>query len=124
MRYEIAGAFTLIGNCHCSLCRKANGAAFVTWGLLDPHQFRWTAGTNQLRWYASSPRTERGFCGRCGAALANAHGGRVSEVVVGSVDGDPGARPQEHIFVGSKAVWHEITDDLPQYPEWPPGVQP
>jgi hypothetical protein len=24
-------------------------------------------------------------------------------------------RPTEHIFVGSKATWFEITDDLPQF---------
>ncbi len=37
------------------------------------------------------------------------------------VDGDPGVRPLSHIFVGSKADWHEIVDDLPQFEEWPPG---
>jgi len=25
-----------------------------------------------------------------------------------------------HVFVGSKAPWFEITDDLPQYPEYAP----
>jgi hypothetical protein len=29
-----------------------------------------------------------------------------------------------HIFVGSKAPWHEITDALPQYPEFPPSEVP
>ena len=33
---------------------------------------------------------------------------------------DPGIRPMFHIFVGSKAPWHEITDSLPQYAELPP----
>ena len=50
-----------------------------------------------------------------------AHDGKVSEVTLGTVDGDPGARPSAHIFVGSKAPWHDITDTLPQHPEWPPG---
>jgi hypothetical protein len=27
-------------------------------------------------------------------------------------------RPTEHIFVGSKAPWFEITDDLPQSEEY------
>jgi hypothetical protein len=27
-----------------------------------------------------------------------------------------------HIFVGSKARWYEIPDDLPQHAEYPPGV--
>jgi hypothetical protein len=29
----------------------------------------------------------------------------------------PAIRPTEHIFVGSKAPWFEITDDLPQAAE-------
>jgi hypothetical protein len=35
-------------------------------------------------------------------------------------DGDPGARPGVHMFVGSKADWEEIADGLPQYPEYGP----
>lgn len=59
-----------------------------------------------------------------GSPLASMHSGVVGEVVVGTVDGDPGARPREHIFVGSKASWHQITDSLPQHEAWPPGFAP
>ena len=31
----------------------------------------------------------------------------------------PSIRPTKHIFVGSKAPWFEITDDLPQFDEYP-----
>jgi hypothetical protein len=48
----------------------------------------------------------------------------VTEVVVGTVDGNPGMRPREHIFVASKAPWYEISDDLPQFAQWPPGMAP
>ena len=48
----------------------------------------------------------------------------VGEVVAGTVDGDPGTCPREHIFVGSKAPWHDIADRLPQYEEWPPSIGP
>jgi hypothetical protein len=40
---------------------------------------------------------------------------------MGALDDDPGVRPREHIFVGSKAPWDEITDALPQHGEMPPG---
>ena len=36
-------------------------------------------------------------------------------VTLGSVDGDPGVHIAMHIFVGSKAPWDIILDDLPQY---------
>ena len=38
-------------------------------------------------------------------------------VAMGSLVDAPTIRPTEHIFVGSKAPWFEITDDLPQFEE-------
>lgn len=119
--YEVTEPFQFLGNCHCSICRKANGAAFVTWGIVKRGTFRWTAGEEFVQGYESSPGNTRCFCKRCGSSLASSHAGVVGEVVVGSVDGDPGARPSEHIFVKSRASWHEITDALPQHQAWPPG---
>jgi hypothetical protein len=40
-------------------------------------------------------------------------------VPMGSLDDDPGIRPERHIFAGSKAPWYEIPDDLPQHAEYP-----
>jgi len=64
----------------------------------------------------------RCICSRCGSALVSSLGGIVTEVAPGTVDGDPGVRPGEHIVVGSRAAWYEIADALPQFEEWPPGV--
>ena len=41
-------------------------------------------------------------------------------IALATLDDDPGVRPACHIFVRSKAPWFEITDELPQYPEYPP----
>ena len=35
-------------------------------------------------------------------------------------DDDPGVRPTLHMFVGSKAPWWEIEDELLKYEEYPP----
>ena len=122
--YEVSAPLQVIGNCHCSRCTKAHGAAFATWGIINPGDFRWTAGEDCVQGYESSPGHTRYFCGNCGAPLAASHDGDVGEVAVGTLDGDPGARPSVHIFVGSKAPWHEIADSLPQHEEWPPGFEP
>jgi hypothetical protein len=37
-----------------------------------------------------------------------------------TIEGDPPRPPGYHIYVGSKAAWHEITDDLEQYETAPP----
>lgn len=123
VRYAIDGTLGPVGHCHCSMCRKAHGAAYATWGLMQPGQFRWIAGEDLVACFADGGN-ERYFCKQCGASLAAGRGGDVTEVALGTVDGDPGARPEAHIFVGSKAPWHTITDDLPQFDEWPPGMAP
>ena len=122
VRYEVHGVFAGAGHCHCSMCRKAHGAAFASWAFVDPDEFRWVAGREVIARYESSPDRARCFCSRCGSQLASEHHGRVGEVVLASVDGDPGVAPGEHIFVKSKAPWHPITDSLPRHDEWPPGM--
>lgn len=117
--YEVDGPVAHIGNCHCSICRKSHGTAFATWGIFDTRQFRWTAGESALRAYASSPGRQRLFCGTCDSSLASAHDGQVGEVVLASLDTEPGACPAKHIFVASKAAWHDITDASPQHPGCP-----
>jgi hypothetical protein len=37
---------------------------------------------------------------------------------LGSLIDEPTIRPSGHIFVGSKAPWFEITDELPQSDEY------
>jgi hypothetical protein len=40
-------------------------------------------------------------------------------VALGSLKDAPSLRPQNHMFVGSKAPWYEILDDLPQFDGYP-----
>jgi hypothetical protein len=47
--------------------------------------------------------------------------GKLGSLALGCLDADPGIRPTYHMFVGSKAPWHEIVDALPQYSERRPG---
>lgn len=124
VRYEIIGALGVTGHCHCSTCQRSHGAAFATWAGVEPDQFRWTSGAEQVEGFESSPGRKRCFCRRCGSPLVLAESDGVREVVLGTVEGDPGVRPVAHIFVGSKALWHEIADDLPQFEGWPPGMEP
>ena len=46
---------------------------------------------------------------------------RAQDDRTGYASDDPAIRPMLHIFVGSKAPWHEIADALPQYPGFPPA---
>src|SRR5438105_4325716 len=50
-------------------------------------------------------------CGICGSLLYSVvRDGAYIHVAMGSLADDPSIRPTQHIFVGSKAPWFEITD--------------
>ena len=54
----------------------------------------------------------------CGSFLFSVvRDGAYVHVAMGSLIDTPAIRPTRHIFVGSKAAWFEITDDLPQFEE-------
>jgi len=55
-----------------------------------------------------------------GATLAGTNKGKIVTVMLGTIEGDPAIKPGSHIFVGSKAQWHDIYDDLPQFEKRPP----
>ncbi|MEO7639757.1 MAG: GFA family protein [Pseudoxanthomonas sp.] len=56
-------------HCHCSLCRRAHGAAFVTWLGMEATRCSIDDPGHHLRWYPSTPGAERGFCSRCGTTM-------------------------------------------------------
>ena len=122
IRYEIAGTLLDADNCHCSLCRRQHGAAFATYAALDPGDFRWASGQDRLKVFETPSGAGWCFCSECGSSLAASQDGRIFAITLGTVEGDPGIRPEFHIFVGSKAQWHEITDELPQFEERPPDT--
>ncbi|MGH9867766.1 MAG: GFA family protein [Candidatus Polarisedimenticolia bacterium] len=117
VRYEVHGEFLRAGHCHCSRCRRHSGAAVCTQGRVLKEDFRLIAGQDLIRVYRPGGGAVKAFCSVCGSSLFGGtwpDGDEVS-IRLGSVDGDPGIRPQYHTFVGSRAVWDEITDDLPRY---------
>lgn len=120
VRYAVDGSIGQVTHCHCSMCRRIHGAAFGTYGAVSYDDFRWLSGESLVKTYRSSDVMERTFCGECGSTLQAHFAVEPDEVylALGTVDGDPGCRPDAHIFVGSKAPWYEITDSVPQYETW------
>lgn len=103
-----------MGHCHCSMCRKAHGAAFATYLGAKPEDFAYESGAENVVTYESSPGYSRAFCATCGSCAPVALDGEM-EVPAGCLDDDPGVRAKRHIFVASKAPWHVIGGALPQY---------
>ena len=122
VRYEVAGELSSVLNCHCSMCRKAHGAAFRTRASVRAQDFRWTQGEDLVTWYESSAGNHRGFCRVCGSPLLSRFDFDPSfyGLPLGCLDDDPGKKPRRHVFTAYKAPWHDITDDLPQFSDLPP----
>jgi hypothetical protein len=123
VRFEVEGPLEPVSHCHCSMCRKAHGAPFVSFAAAPKTAFRWLAGSERIRRFASSPNNFRPFCSRCGSTVPQVpdHWHQVF-IPVGLLDGDPKLGPLPHIFVGSKAPWYEIPDSGPQFEAYPPGM--
>jgi hypothetical protein len=118
VRYEVADEFVYAANCHCSNCRASTGSAFKPFAGIEREKLRVTAGAdNLLVW--GEPDANHTRCATCGGLLYSVvRDGRWVHVALGSLVDAPSLTPTEHIFVGSKAPWFEITDDLPQNDEY------
>lgn len=117
VRYRVADEFLYAANCHCSRCRAATGSAFKAFAGIERQKLELTDGADALL-VRGEPDANDTRCATCGSLLYSVvrDGGYV-HVAMGSLVDAPSIRPSEHIYVGSKAPWYEITDDLPQNDE-------
>lgn len=108
-----------IAHCHCTLCQRAHGAAFVTWVSVDAARFALDAEDDALAWYASSPQAERGFCRLCGSSLLFRSARWPGEVHVARacIDGPLDRLPQLHGFYDTHVDWFTVNDGLPKKPD-------
>jgi hypothetical protein len=114
VRFEVRPPTKWCAHCHCSLCRRAHGAAFVTWFGVERPKFELVAGSDDLSWYRSTPAARRGFCGRCGTTMFF-EGERWPDeihIALAGMDGPIDRRPTAHVFFDSHVDWLDIGDDL------------
>ena len=122
VRYEVSGPFNSMMSCHCSMCRKHHGSAFATYVSAPIDQFHWVQGEDAILEYKSSEQGTRNSCSVCGSAVPMMMPAySLALLPAGPLEGDLGIKPEAHIFVGSQAPWHTITDDLPRHEAFPPG---
>jgi hypothetical protein len=119
VQYEVADEFRYALNCHCSNCRRTTGAAFKPFAGIERDKFRITGGADRLLLFGEGLGHDA-HCAICGSLLYSlVREAKFVHVTLGTLEDSPSIRPGAHIFVGSKAPWFTITDDLPQYDELP-----
>ncbi len=116
--FTVTGDLSAPDGCHCTKCRKTSGHYFVSCDV--PKTAMKITGEDALRWYASSEKVNRGFCGTCGAALFfdPPHLDWIA-IAMGAFDGATGVEIAKHIFTADKGDYYEISDGVPQEP-YPP----
>ena len=116
VRFEVEPPTLFCVHCHCSMCRRNHGAAFVTWFGIVRERLRLTAGADALRRHRSSSHGQRSFCDRCGSSLfceSDRHPDHV-DVVLASLAGAIDRAPSAHVYYDSRASWTDVRDDLPR----------
>jgi hypothetical protein len=119
VRFTVPDEFEYASNCHCSRCRASTGSAFKPFAGITREKLEITHGADRLM-IVGEPDSNHTRCAECGSLLFSVvqDGARV-HVALGSLRDTPSLRPQNHIFVGSKAPWYEILDDLPRFDGYP-----
>jgi hypothetical protein len=119
--YEVRGDLGTAVYCHCSRCRKASGSAFASNVVVAAKDFVVVKGQDSLTTFSTPEGVHRAFCAKCGSPIISRRDSLpdVLRLRLGSLDTPVPAPPSAHIFVGSKAAWWEIRDQLPQHPERP-----
>ena len=125
IRFAVTMPTLFCGHCHCSMCRRNHGAAFVTWFAVPRAQVEIERGTDQLTRYQSSEHGSRSFCGRCGSSLLGviSHFPDIVDIPLASMDGPIDRLPESHIYFDDRAAWTVVGDDLPRL-GGPSGLEP
>lgn len=120
--YEITGDAGQFWHCHCARCRKATGTGHASNIIMKPDTVDWTSGNDRLRYFKvpDAKRFATVFCSVCGSLMPRvAQDLSVAVIPAGSLDNDPGIRPEGRIFQGSRAPWSCSGADLPCFDSYP-----
>lgn len=119
VRYEITTPLSAARYCHCTHCQRRTGTASSANGLVPRDGFHLLSGAEQVSSFQPPTGVPKLFCSTCGSALFSGDPFSDEQVVVrlGTLDRDPGIRPQYRQFVDSAVSWEPIPEDgLKRYP--------
>ena len=121
-RYRISAPPLRVSHCHCAACRRASGAAAMSFAAFPADAVTWEG--KEPRAYQSSEFAYRRFCGKCGSQLEFGfdHHPEIRVMAVGCMD-DPSAVPAIRRYFASEKVERARLDKrLPARPRMVCGI--
>ncbi len=111
------GRIRLCGQLPLFQLPTTTGSAFKPFAGIERNKLVLTQGEGNLLIFGDQSGHDA-HCGLCGSLLYSlVREATFFHVAMGTLVDEPSIRPSAHIFVGSKASWFTITDELPQYEE-------
>lgn len=112
IRYQVEGAVSESGYCHCRTCQRQSGAPVVAWFAVPAPQFSFLAGTPKK--FRASTLASREFCGDCGTYFLFREDDPAATLGINTatLDNPNLVPPGFHIWHESRIQWFDTGDDL------------
>jgi hypothetical protein len=120
VRYKVEGKPRDVLECHCTMCRKTHGHV-AAYTAVPKAALEMTDATG-LRWYVSSDKARRGFCGTCGSSLFwDPTGKDYIAVAAGTLDAPTGLKTVLQIHTADAGDYYAVRPDVPGRPHGSAG---
>lgn len=123
VEFEITGKIPNLYQCHCSLCKKATGAASCSSFVIGLDDMNWVKGEKHIRSFTKENGFRTDFCGNCGSPVPNKMNiGEYMWVPAGILEGILERKVVAHIFTKSKADWEVNSPNFKSYDGLPDSI--
>lgn len=122
VRFQYSDPIKVFQYCHCTRCQKFTGTAHASNIIIDPEQFKWLSGEDNVGRYElpEAKHFATSFCKKCGSSLPwLTKTAKAYVVPAGTLDEDPEVKPMHNIYIANKAPWYEGTECLLKYDALP-----
>jgi hypothetical protein len=113
VRYEVTTEPQSASTCHCRMCQRQSGSAFMGFFSVPRSALELTGAVREFR---ASPLATRSFCPGCGSPIGMAYDHEPDRIgiTMGSLDEPARIAPRLHWGVESWVPWLKIADGLPR----------